>query len=203
MSTKGSPRTYCHAGCRRAAQDAALRLEANTLKVSGDGCWLWQGATNANGYGILSVGHRTVFAHRLALELALGRPLGVDLALHKCNTRRCVRVGAAHLYPGDHADNMRDMADANTGAGSRTSWEDRLDMAERLAGGEAPAAVASDYGVTEATAWRWHRHFFPEGVTAAPDAPASMDAAVTRAPEHTQEVVVTLDEAAIIDPFSL
>lgn len=197
VSPASAPRVYCHAGCRRAAQDAVLRLEANTLKVAGDGCWLWQGGRNASGYGILSVGHRTVFAHRLALELALGRPLGADLALHKCNNPSCVRVGAQHVYAGDHAQNMRDLADSNTGRGSKTSWDDRLVMAERAAAGEPWADVGRDFGVTAPTVGRWFAHFFPSSGPGA--RPPELELSPTPA---DGAVELSLDEAALHDPYA-
>lgn len=155
---------FCHEGCRRASEDAHLRLDKSTLKVEGDGCWEWQGTRNRQGYGLLSVGHRTKFAHRLALARELGRELTPgELALHKCNNPPCVRVGLGHLYVGDHDQNMRDMADANRGASSKTTWEDRLAMAEAVKVGQPVDYVAKFYGVSRATVRNWVEHFFPSG----------------------------------------
>ena len=50
-----------------------------------------------------------VRAHRVALSLRLGRDLLTkEHALHSCDNTRC--CNPAHLYPGDHAQNMRDTA---------------------------------------------------------------------------------------------
>ena len=72
-----------------------------------DGCWLWIGAT-IRGYGELSVDGRPVYAHRLSLEWALGRPIspGMD-ACHTCDEALCVRP--EHLYEGTRKQNVADM----------------------------------------------------------------------------------------------
>lgn len=197
VSTKSERRVYCHAGCRQAAQAAELRLEANTLRLSGDGCWLWQGTRNRSGYGTFSIGHRTVFVHRFALERYLGRSLGNELALHACNNPACVRPGPGHLYAGDHERNMRDMAEANHGAGATTTWDERLDMAEALARGEAVDAIAQRYGVTPTTVRRWHGHFFPVGESApAPALPAAApDSVIALQVDHETAVALDFDLA--------
>jgi hypothetical protein len=53
---------------------------------------------------------RNGYAHRHALALKLGRPIGDGLmALHTCDNPSCVLPD--HLYEGTASDNMRDMAD--------------------------------------------------------------------------------------------
>lgn len=73
-----------------------------------DGCWLWTGYHNKQGYGQIAYdGQRPRAAHRLSLILS-----GVDvprdkLVLHSCDNPPC--VNPAHLRIGTHADNRRDM----------------------------------------------------------------------------------------------
>lgn len=71
-----------------------------------DGCWIWTGACNAAGYGVLHGRER--LAHRFSFELhhGAGSADGV-LVLHRCDNPPCVRPD--HLFPGTNLDNVRDM----------------------------------------------------------------------------------------------
>lgn len=68
------------------------------------GCWLWDGATGATGYGQMS-GRidgkpRTIQAHRVAYEIMVGPvPDGLELD-HLCRNREC--VNPAHLEAVPH-----------------------------------------------------------------------------------------------------
>jgi HNH endonuclease len=82
------------------------------MKVAGrelldtETCWLWIGAQNGYGYGVISYGRRQVLAHRISWELHKG-PIPEDSCiLHKCDTPLCVNPD--HLELGTQADNMRD-----------------------------------------------------------------------------------------------
>lgn len=77
----------------------------NKVDVGGkDACWEWQGATR-NGYGVMGLNDTTINAHRVSLELNLGREL-TEFALHECDNRKC--CNPYHLYEGDRADNYDD-----------------------------------------------------------------------------------------------
>lgn len=83
------------------------RLSAK-IKVADDGCWLWSGAPRELGYGQVRIGGRrgrTVAAHRLIYELAVGEiPVGLELD-HLCRTRHC--VNPRHLEAVTHRENVR------------------------------------------------------------------------------------------------
>lgn len=79
---------------------------------SGD-CWLWTRGVNGKGYGQFQTNMRKALAHRLSLQMAIGRELEPsEMACHRCNNRRCVRPD--HLYVGDAKSNVADAIRAGT-----------------------------------------------------------------------------------------
>lgn len=71
-----------------------------------DGCWLWTGAKNTGGYGMIQVGGRPIGAHRLSWELAHGPIPKGAMVLHSCDVRHCVRPD--HLRVGSALENAAD-----------------------------------------------------------------------------------------------
>jgi len=73
-----------------------------------DGCWIWTGNRNGDGYGVFHVSRtKRYMAHRAALEFANGEPVPSDkLACHHCDNPSCVRP--SHLYIGTFSDNNSD-----------------------------------------------------------------------------------------------
>lgn len=82
----------------------------NKVKVisqsNSDACWLWQGGTMPNGYGVASIGKsKTMLAHRYAASLS--QDITDKTVLHKCDNPLCVRP--SHLAVGTQQDNITDM----------------------------------------------------------------------------------------------
>jgi hypothetical protein len=123
-------------------------------------CWNWTGIRNHRGYGRY---HFTTddgrvlngSAHRLALELALGRPIqpGMNVC-HHCDNPPCCH--AEHLFEGTTAENQRDCRSKG-----RTRWRDGEEhgMAKltaedipliraALAAGETQRSCAKRFGVS-------------------------------------------------------
>lgn len=91
---------------RRTTED---RFLSYVRKNEGDGCWLWMGALDSNGYGIFNSqgvnGKVSEKAHRFSYLLNTGEIIG-DLQLdHLCRVRPCVRPD--HLEPVTSAENNR------------------------------------------------------------------------------------------------
>ncbi len=100
------------------------RLMAKVIKTPE--CWTWTGALNRQGYGRIGVGQKVYLTHRLAIEIALGRPIPEGLlGLHTCDNPPCMRnddigtyivrgiahIRVGHIWLGTLSDNMMDMVD--------------------------------------------------------------------------------------------
>jgi hypothetical protein len=96
------------------AEDLAARFWPKVQTSEVEDCWPWSGATNQDGYGVFHigkraltpVGNRAAGAHRMAWWLTHGDP-GEKWVLHRCDNPPC--CNPAHLYLGDHEQNIRDM----------------------------------------------------------------------------------------------
>lgn len=143
-----------------------------------NGCWEWEGAHFATGYGAFYADGKMQRAHRFIYESTFGPLPAAIMVLHHCDNRRCIRPD--HLYPGTHAQNMRDRDERHRTAsgdqnGMRTRpdrnavrlYPDRLARGERAnkshltaadvsairaahATGESQSALARRYGVSQA-----------------------------------------------------
>jgi hypothetical protein len=78
------------------------------LVQKSEGCWVWQGNIDDDGYGRFGSKGTVKQAHRVSWEIING-PIPEDVCvLHKCDNPPCVRPD--HLFLGDRGDNAKDMA---------------------------------------------------------------------------------------------
>ena len=56
-----------------------------------DNCWIWLGAKNPSGYGIITIKRKNVYAHRYSYELYSGKKISKGLVIdHLCRHHSCV-----------------------------------------------------------------------------------------------------------------
>ncbi len=80
-------------------------------KLVGEGCWIWKGYKDKNGYGKFCVGSGVnISAHRFSYELHYEPIQSGFLVRHLCNNPAC--CNPKHLAVGSQVDNMRDRLEA-------------------------------------------------------------------------------------------
>jgi len=115
-----------------------------------NGCILWTGYINGNGYGVLSHNGNSHLAHRAAFVVANGEiPHGLSIC-HVCDVRAC--INPLHLFSGSAKENNHDRITKGNGAKgvTRLTDEDRKEII-RLAKTEAKRAVARKYDISAST----------------------------------------------------
>ena len=156
--------TYCSFACSRAGVGERNKrghwlgtfTERLWIPEPNSGCWLWLGAVNRLGYGVVTkrAASKAIFAHRAAYIAAHGSiPEGMDI-LHRCDNPPC--VNPCHLFPGTHTDNMHDMIRK----GRHVSPKGEAHGAAKLTADEAlairvskepHAVLATRYGISKHT----------------------------------------------------
>lgn len=109
------------------------------------GCWEWQRARHERGYGLLSLGGRTVRAHRFAWELFVGDLPDNVQVLHRCDNPPCCNPD--HLFLGSPAINHADKATKLRGRSWRKLTFADAESIRALAASMSVRDIARAYGV--------------------------------------------------------
>lgn len=94
-------------------EEQTKRVMLSRRRITTQGCWLWMGCTESNGYGTIYFDHKQWQVHRLSLKFFKPDEYNDSLmSLHKneCSSKLCFNPD--HLYAGTVLDNTRDAIEA-------------------------------------------------------------------------------------------
>lgn len=135
-------------------------FERRILPEPNSGCWLWNGATDNHGYGLLNISGKVRKAHRVSYEMHCAKIPDGKLVLHKCDVRSC--VNPAHFFLGSDADNAADRSRKGRNGRSPGAMNGRAKITEAAAleilhaarSGEPHQKIAARFGVSGTQVWR-------------------------------------------------
>lgn len=159
---KGQPIRYIRNHHGRFVGGFVARFWRWTDKRGPDDCWIWSGQKSSRGYGVINVGGKNTYAHRIAYELSHGVIPDGMYVCHACDRKLC--VNPAHLWIGTTDDNMADMvAKGRSAHGERNgraklAKDDVWAIRTRYAAGETQAALAREWGLGRSTVSGIVRH---------------------------------------------
>lgn len=132
--------------------DAMVRRLESGVDRTGPGCHEWTKG-KCQGYGRIRVGNTVGYAHRMSMEIQIGRALlPGECVLHSCDNTACVRFD--HLRIGTNADNIRDRTERCRGVwgerhrSARLKAQDVREIRALLDVGTLQADLATRYGVS-------------------------------------------------------
>lgn len=140
-------RTACACGCGGEARKPARYIRGHHTRLKRDyevndaGCWVWLGAKNLKGYGLVQRDGRGLSAHRWYYERRFGAvPDGLELD-HLCRNESCVNP--------DHLEAVTAATNSQRRRSSKLTWND---VRAIRASGFGCAEVARRWGICESNA---------------------------------------------------
>lgn len=120
-------------------------------------CILWEGARDKDGYGTVNVAGNKLQAHRYIYASSTKEDISGKIIRHTCDNPPCVNI--AHLVPGTHVDNMRDMvargrqrkARGTENSNAKLCEQDVRNIRKLIEEGEALNGIAKLFGVNPPT----------------------------------------------------
>lgn len=102
---KGQPRRYCKGHAVKNKPNLNPPHRFNYVMDPVSGCWLWQGAKDEHGYGVVVRGGIQMHAHRYRYMEEYGYLSPALVLHHTCENKGCVRP--SHVKPNTRADHVR------------------------------------------------------------------------------------------------
>lgn len=162
---RGQPMRFIQGHNRRGAKvkRESIEVKMERLTEKTEGCWLWKGRRNHNGYGALTHNNTKWLAHRLAWVLANGVTLEKGVVVrHKCDNPQC--VNPAHLCLGNQLNNVHDMVSrkrqnffgrrnhrqiGERNPAAKLTAEQVIEIRHRRQQGETLLALATEFGISK------------------------------------------------------
>lgn len=117
-------------------------------------CWEWTGGKTPNGYGMFSIGKKSIHAHRFAYIHWKGEIPDKLWILHKCGIKKC--VNPAHLEVGTPSKNNGDdkrrdgtLLEGSRNPASKYTEEDIRNIRNRYANGETQTSISISTGIKQ------------------------------------------------------
>jgi len=114
-------------------------------KVGQEGCWIWPYGKTTQGYGLITVDGKRVYAHRYVYSLF--NILDPDLEIcHSCDTPSCIKP--TDLFQGTHRENMMDLAVKGLNRASKLTMEQVLQIRRLKGSSLSYREIGRRFGVT-------------------------------------------------------
>lgn len=142
------------------------RVLEKIVRIPFSGCWVFMGATNGFGYGIVGTGGRGApndRAHRITYRHFCGEIPSGMFVCHRCDVPSCCNPD--HLFLGTNQDNVRDMISKGRNSppprnphvvgsvhpGSKLTEDQVVHIREAYSRGVKQKDLAQQYGVAHQT----------------------------------------------------
>jgi len=141
------------------------RLKSGVLEDKSSGCWVWQGAVEKDGYGVVYFREygkfRKVLAHRLSFEIHHHLIPDGKCVCHSCDLPACINPD--HLWLGSHGENHADrdqkgrQAKGQQHGRSKLTDSDVLQIYKLLRTGYSAYAISKRFPISHTQAWEISR----------------------------------------------